>query len=243
MTLLEKLISRGFDKKEAQAIIMAGKVMINNEIVIASSTKIKDSDLIKIKESKKYVSRGAYKLLEALNKFNIDVKNKTCLDVGSSTGGFTQVLIENDAEKIYALDSGTNQLDFKIRSNPKVITYENTNLKNIEESIFNEKIDFVCCDVSFISCKRLLDVLAKENILAKQNNIVILIKPQFESPSEFVEEGGYVNLKHHNSIINDVKNYSINLGFDFINVIESPITGNKSKNIEYLAWLRKGQNE
>ena len=239
MTLIEKLFSLGYSNKESLGLIMSGNVLVNEEIVIKGSTKIKENDVIRIKNKKKWVSRGSYKLLEAIEKFNLDLTNKICLDVGASTGGFTQVLLTNGVKKVYALDSGTNQLDFTLRQNEKVISLEKTNLKSINDDMFEEKIDFICCDVSFISVKKLFDVLSKTNVLANDNYVLILIKPQFEASSNIVEKGGFVNKIHHKDIIDSIISYAIKLNFIFLSIIESPIKGNVSKNIEYLALFRK----
>ena len=239
MTLVEKLLSLGYSNKEALGLIMSGNVLVNEEIIIKGSTKIKETDVIRIKSKKKWVSRGSYKLLEAIEKFNLDLTNKICLDVGASTGGFTQVLLTNGVKKVYALDSGTNQLDFTLRQNEKVISLEKTNLKSINDDMFEEKIDFICCDVSFISVKKLFDVLSKTNVLANDNYVLILIKPQFEASSNIVEKGGFVNKIHHKDIIDSIISYAIKLNFIFLSIIESPIKGNVSKNIEYLALFRK----
>lgn len=239
MTLIEKLFSLGYSNKESLGLIMSGNVLVNEEIVIKGSTKIKENDVIRIKNKKKWVSRGSYKLLEAIEKFNLDLTNKICLDVGASTGGFTQVLLSKGAKKIYSLDSGTNQLDFSLRQNEKVVSLEKTNLKSINDDMFEEKIDFICCDVSFISVKKLFDVLSKTNVLANDNYVLILIKPQFEASSNIVEKGGFVNKIHHKDIIDSIISYAIKLNFIFLSIIESPIKGNVSKNIEYLALFRK----
>ena len=239
MTLVEKLLSLGYSNKEALGLIMSGNVLVNEEIIIKGSTKIKETDVIRIKNKKKWVSRGSYKLLEAIEKFNLDLTNKICLDVGASTGGFTQVLLSKGAKKIYSLDSGTNQLDFTLRQNEKVVSLEKTNLKSINDDMFEEKIDFICCDVSFISVKKLFDVLSKTNVLANNNYVLILIKPQFEASSNIVEKGGFVNKIHHKDIIDSIISYAIKLNFIFLSIIESPIKGNVSKNIEYLALFRK----
>ena len=239
MTLIEKLFSLGYSNKESLGLIMSGNVLVNEEIVIKGSTKIKENDVIRIKNKKKWVSRGSYKLLEAIEKFNLDLTNKICLDVGASTGGFTQVLLSKGAKKIYSLDSGTNQLDFTLRQNEKVISLEKTNLKSINDDMFEEKIDFICCDVSFISVKKLFDVLSKTNVLANDNYVLILIKPQFEASSNIVEKGGFVNKIHHKDIIDSIISYAIKLNFIFLSIIESPIKGNVSKNIEYLALFRR----
>ena len=122
-----------------------------------------------------------------------------------------------------------------IRTNEKVVSLEKTNLKNINKNMFDCDIDIVCCDVSFISVKNLFNVLANNEILANNNEIIILIKPQFEAPSNIVEAGGFVDKKHHKTIIDNIINYANKLGFKFYKIVESPITGNKSKNIEYLS--------
>lgn len=239
MTLVGKLLSLGYSNKEALGLIMSGNVLVNEEIIIKGSTKIKETDVIRIKSKKKWVSRGSYKLLEAIEKFNLNLIDKICLDVGASTGGFTQVLLTNGVKKVYALDSGTNQLDFTLRQNEKVISLEKTNLKSINDDMFEEKIDFICCDVSFISVKKLFDVLSKTNVLANNNYVLILIKPQFEASSNIVEKGGFVNKIHHKDIIDSIISYAIKLNFIFLSIIESPIKGNVSKNIEYLALFRR----
>ncbi|MBD5423400.1 MAG: TlyA family RNA methyltransferase [Mycoplasma sp.] len=239
MTLIEKLVSMGYELKEAQGLIMSGNVLINDERILIGSIKIKENDIIRIKEKREWVSRGAYKLLKAFQEFNLDVNNKRCLDIGASTGGFTEVLLKKGAKIIYSLDSGTNQLDFTLRNNDKIISLEKTNLKLINTSMFQSKIDFICCDVSFISIKKLFDVLSKEDILEKENQIVILIKPQFEAKYEIVEKGGYVDKKYHDEINKNIIEYADRLNFKLIKLIESPIKGNKSKNIEYLGLFRK----
>ncbi|WP_315850236.1 SAM-dependent methyltransferase [Mycoplasma struthionis] len=142
-------------EKEIEYLIRSQKVIVNGEKILLPSLKYEENDItFEILENKKsYVSRGAYKLLKAIEEFKLDIKNKVCLDIGSSTGGFVQVLLENDAKKVYAVDCGTNQLDYSLRINEKVVTYEKTNLKNLNKDYFLEKLDFVSCDVSFISLK------------------------------------------------------------------------------------------
>lgn len=238
MTLLEKIISLNYDSKKAKSLIMSGDVLVNEEPIIISSYKIKENDVIRIRKQKKWVSRGAYKLLKALEYFNLNVKDKICLDIGSSTGGFTQVLLENGAYKIFSLDSGFNQLDYSLRINKKVISLEKTNLKSISFQLFKTLLDIVVCDVSFISIKNVFNVL-NFNVLSKENKIVILIKPQFEAPSNLVQEGGYVDKIYHEEIINNIIDYAKQKGFRFLGLCDSPLLGNKSKNIEYLSLFER----
>lgn len=242
MTLIEKILSMGYEKKVAQSLIMAGKVLVNNEPILIGSIKIKETDAILIRKTKKWVSRGAYKLLKAFDEFLLNVENQICLDVGASTGGFTEVLLTNGAKKVYSLDSGTNQLDYKIRKNERVVVLEKTNLKNINQDMFQEKIDFVCCDVSFISVTHFFKALKISNVLANKNKIVVLIKPQFEAKYDLVEKGGFVNEKNHKIIIENLINYSKALNFKFIAITNSPIMGYKSKNKEYLALFELERN-
>ncbi|TPE57074.1 TlyA family RNA methyltransferase [[Mycoplasma] falconis] len=230
---------RNIDIKLAQALIREGKVIVNGDKVILPSLKF-NLETIKIDFvglDKQYVSRGAYKLLEAIQLFNIDLKNKVCLDIGSSTGGFVQVMLEAEANKVYAVDSGTNQLDYSLRINEKVKVYEQTNLKNLQLDMFDEKIDFVSCDVSFISLKHVFEVCSK--ILENHVKIMALIKPQFEASSKYVEEGGYVDPVHHEYIINKVVNFANVFGFKMKSIALSPIKGEKSKNIEYISLFEK----
>jgi 23S rRNA (cytidine1920-2'-O)/16S rRNA (cytidine1409-2'-O)-methyltransferase len=159
MTLIQKLIEMNYDEKLADSLIRIGSVFVDEMAITMPQTKIKPNSVIKVKESKKYVSRGAYKLLAALEEFSVDPSGLVCLDVGSSTGGFTQVLLEKGAKYVYALDVGTNQLEYKIRSDARVKTIEKTNLKVITKEMFDQQIDLIVCDVSFISLRHVFDVI------------------------------------------------------------------------------------
>ncbi|RMA78495.1 23S rRNA (cytidine1920-2'-O)/16S rRNA (cytidine1409-2'-O)-methyltransferase [Metamycoplasma subdolum] len=237
-TLLNLVVSRfEIDEKTATSFIREGKVIVNSEKLILPSLQVRLDSKIELLQKEKYVSRGAYKLLEAIKKFNINVENKICLDIGSSTGGFVQVLLEHKAKKVYANDVGTNQLDFKLRTNENVIVYEKTNLKNLDLSHFKEELDFITCDVSFISLKHVFKV-AKE-LLKSGKQIMALIKPQFEAISKYVEEGGFVKEEHHEYIINKVINYAKENGFKLISLEPSPILGLTSKNKEYISLFEK----
>ena len=230
MTLLEKIVSLGFSEERAYKLIKSGNVLVNEEVNLFPNTKI-NNQLIRIKEIKHYVSRGAYKLLKAIEIWNIDFNNKVVLDIGSSTGGFTQVALEHKANYVYALDVGTNQLDYSLRSNDKVKVLEKTNLKTITKEMFNKKIDIVITDVSFISLKHVFKVLED----FKGITLVVLIKPQFEANSNQVQSKGIVPNELHKEIIDKVKNYAKQYNFIFQDVKESPIKGQKSGNVEYLA--------
>lgn len=237
MTLLDYLISLNYDKKNAEAFIRAGKVTINKEVVFIPSQKIDKKDKIEIKQVKKWVSRGAYKLLGAIKEFDLDFENKIILDIGSSTGGFTHVALEKGANKVYALDVGKNQLDYKLRSDRRVIVYEKTNLKTINPSMFNEDIDIVLADVSFISLKNVFKVI--NNLESNKIKIIALIKPQFEANSNQVEPGGFVPETLHEDIIKKVKGYAKEFNFKLNKIAKSQIKGNKSKNQEYISIFER----
>ncbi|AWX69684.1 TlyA family RNA methyltransferase [[Mycoplasma] anseris] len=240
-TLLELIMEKeNLDEFLAESWIREGYVIANGEKTFLPSLKFEENtfkyEILK-KNKNKYVSRAALKLIEAIKKFKIDIKNKVCLDIGSSTGGFVQVLLENQAKKVYAVDCGTNQLDYSLRTNPKIKIYEKTNLKNLTRSMFEEEIDFVSCDVSFISSKHVFKVC--KEILNENTTLMLLIKPQFEASSKYVETGGFVKEEHHHYIINKVINFAKSFEFKNEFIAKSPITGEKSKNIEYISLFRK----
>ncbi|MGZ9428849.1 TlyA family RNA methyltransferase [Mycoplasma sp. 1012] len=241
LTLLQILEQKNL--KNVETLIRMGKVKVNGEIIFIPSTKISfEKDKVEVFEEKKeWVSRGAYKLLEAIKLFNLNFQDKTVLDIGSSTGGFTEVSLKYGAKKVYALDSGTNQLDYSLRTNTKVIPLEKTNLKSISFELFKEKMDIIVCDVSFISLKEVFKVI--KEIVTLNTDIMLLIKPQFEASSKYVEKGGYVDEKHHQFLINRVVEHGKDNGFKLIKISKSPILGNKSKNIEYVTLFKRSEYE
>lgn len=239
VTVLELVIAKGYSKDEAERFIRSGKVLINSEAVIVPSIKVKEDSNVIIKELKEWVSRGAYKLLKAIEVFNLDFKDKIVLDIGSSTGGFTQVSLKNGAKKVYSVDVGTNQLDFSLRSHNQVVVMEKTNLKTLTKDMFKEEIDIVVTDVSFISLKRVFDVL--EPILSEDKILMALIKPQYEADSSDVQDGGFVNKDKHDIIITKLSNYAKEKKLKLLDIQESPISGNKSKNTEYISLFVKGE--
>ncbi|KAF2955058.1 TlyA family RNA methyltransferase [Marinitoga sp. 38H-ov] len=222
-------------REKAQKLIKENKVKVNGRVVNKPSKKIYESDSIEILEQEKYVSRAAYKLLKALEYFNIDVHNKICVDIGSSTGGFTQVLLEYGAKRVYSIDSGTNQLHNSLRNDTRIILMENTNARYLNKENF-ENIDFFTCDVSFISVTKLIDSIY--NIVSKNAQGIVLIKPQFElEPSKLVK-GVVKNEIYRYEAVEKVKNAFIEKGFVVLGIIESPVRG-KEGNIEYLIYLKK----
>lgn len=241
MKLLDFLKKEGYSEKEAISYIKTGQVTINSNKETLVNYVVKQTDKIQIKKKSPWVSRGAYKLLEAYKKFNLNFFQKTVLDIGSSTGGFTEVALHYGAQKVYAVDVGTNQLAYKLRMNPKVQVMEKTNLKDLHKNMFNAKIEIAMCDVSFISLKPVFQVL--KNILEYKTILVALIKPQFQARKEHISPGGVVNIEHHKGIINNIKKQAKFFRFLFLDMCLSPIQGQKSKNTEYLALFRKELHE
>lgn len=223
------------EEKKARFLIMTDAIFINGEKAKFVGQKITSSDVIEIKDKEKeFVSRGAYKLLSAIEKFNINLDSQVVLDIGSSTGGFTQVALKNNAKLVYALDVGTNQLDYQLRKDARVISLEKTNLKSISPEMFSILPTWVVCDVSFISLQHVFSVLKDFDV-----KLIALIKPQFEADSFDVEQGGYVSEEKHQKIIDKIIKYASENKFKLDGIEKSPILGAVSKNIEYLALFSK----
>ena len=239
------LYEKGYyeSRTKAEIAIREGKILVNNIKEDKPGTMIKEDSEIRIIGDKcPFVSRGGYKLDKAIKTFNINLENFTCIDLGSSTGGFTDVMLKNNAKKIYAVDCGTNQLDYSIRINDKVVVMENTNARYISKNEFNnDTIDFISADLSFISLKLVLKVIY--NLLKIDGESVVLIKPQFEAGREKIEKGGVVrDINIHIDVINEIIDYAKNIGFYINGITYSPIKG-PNGNIEYLLYLSKIHND
>ena len=235
------LVENGiFESREkARIAIMEGNVFVNNQKEDKPGTMIKEDSVVEYRGEKlKYVSRGGYKLEKAINEFNIDLKNKTCIDIGSSTGGFTDCMLQNAAKKVFAVDCGTNQLDYKLRIDDRVVTMENTNARYLDKSNFDdETIDFISVDVSFISLTKIIPGV--NDLLKNDGEAIMLIKPQFEAGKELVEKNGVVrDSKTHIDVIKKVIEFSYNLGLSILRLDYSPIKG-PAGNIEYLLYVKK----
>ncbi len=228
-------------RSKAEIAIREGRVKINGEFIHKPGTPInleKNNEVVVTKEDK-YVSRGGYKLEKALREFNLNVENKICLDIGSSTGGFTDCLLKNNAKKVYAVDVGYGQLDSKLRNNPKVIVYERTNIRNINDSFFDEKIDVVVVDVSFISITKFLHNIIK--FLNDDFIIIVLVKPQFESDRGDTVKGIVKDKKIFLKVLLRIKEYLEKNNLYLNNITVSPIKGAKG-NIEFLIKVTKNSN-
>ncbi len=237
------LVDKGFfeSKSKAQGAIMAGDVKINDEVITKSGyqLELKENTKIEIK-SLPFVSRGGLKLDKAIKIFNIDLSGRICLDAGASTGGFTDCMLQNNAQKVYAVDVGYGQIAWKLRNDSRVKIIERTNIKNcVFTEIYEETeppADFCAMDLSFISITKVLDNIKKLMRPDKQE-IVSLIKPQFEAGKELVGKNGVVREKStHLKVINDVISYAESIGFYPQQLTYSPIKG-PAGNIEYLVQL------
>lgn len=226
-------------REKAKRLVMSGVVFIENNRIDKPGTKVDIDSNIRIKgEKPKYVGRGGYKLEKAITTFNIDVNDFVCIDIGASTGGFTDCLIKNNAKKIYAIDVGYGQLDWSLRKNDKVIVLEKTNFRYIDISIFKEPIDLIVIDVSFISLK---NILPKVKEICYDGTIIIaLVKPQFEAGKEKVGKKGIVkDINVHFEVMNNIYKYCLDNEMFINNLTYSPIKGAEG-NIEYLAFIKKG---
>ena len=234
-----ELVKRGIfeTRNKAQNEIKNKIIYCNNICITKPSFDVSDTDTLEIKGEKlKYVSRGGLKLEKAIKEFNIDLKDKILIDIGSSTGGFSDCAIQNNIKKIYAIDVGTNQFDKKLRLNSKINLYENTDFRNIDNNIINDA-NIASIDVSFISVTKLT---SKLNELNNLKEIICLIKPQFECGKEISDKyrGVPLNKEVHYKVINDVINSFEENNFYINNLTSSPIKGGNG-NIEYLAYFKR----
>ena len=222
-------------REKAKAIIVEG------EREDKAGTTFSDEVQIEIKgHTLPYVSRGGLKLEKAVANFDVDLEGKVCTDVGSSTGGFTDCMLQNGAKKVFAIDVGRGQLAWKLRQDDRVICMEKTNIRYVTPEDLGERIDFSSIDVSFISLTKVL--LPIRNYLKEDGQIVALIKPQFEAGREKVGKKGVVREKStHHEVIETVVSYAVSIGFKVLNIDFSPIKGPEG-NIEYLLHIQKTEN-
>ena len=238
------LVSRGLaeSREKAKAVIMEGKVFVKGQREDKAGTMFDEKIPIEIHGQKlRYVSRGGLKLEKAVAHFDLQLEGKVCMDVGSSTGGFTDCMLQNGARMVYAVDVGTNQLDWKLRSDPRVIAMEKTNIRYLLPEQIGEAPQFASIDVAFISLTKVL--LPVRNLLTPDGQVVALIKPQFEAGREKVGKKGVVREKStHIEVIQQVLSYAWSIGFSILALEFSPIKGPEG-NIEYLVWLQKTDRE
>lgn len=225
----------------AQRLVMAGEVLVNGEKVLKPSQQIDEKAKVEIIQGPKFVSRGGEKLEGGLKSFGlVNLADKICVDVGSSTGGFTDCLLQNGAKKVYAIDVGFGILHWKLRNDPRVVVMERTNARNVVS--LPDAIDFVTVDASFISLKVLLPVI--KNWLHAESQIVMLIKPQFEAGRKDAAKGAGVirDPEIHRKILFETLEFALMNGYKFEGLIISPLKGPKG-NIEFLAHLSVGDED
>lgn len=228
-------------REKAKALIMAGIVYVNNQKVDKAGFELKEGDVLEVRgKTLQYVSRGGLKLEKAMQEFPISLAGKICMDVGASTGGFTDCMLQNGAVKVYSVDVGYGQLAWKLRTDERVVNLERTNFRYATREQIPDEIDFASVDVSFISLKHILPNL--NALLADDGQAVCLIKPQFEAGKEKVGKKGVVrDLDVHLEVVENVIDLATANGFSVYGLQFSPIKGPEG-NIEYLIYLKKSKN-
>lgn len=236
------LVSRGLavSREKAKAVIMAGQVYVNGQKEDKAGSMFEAAAPIEVRgHTLGYVSRGGLKLEKAMREFGVAVSGKTCMDVGASTGGFTDCMLQNGASLVYAVDVGHGQLDWKLREDPRVVCMERTNIRYVTPEDIGEAPAFVSIDVSFISLTKVLGVVRE--LMTPAGEAVCLIKPQFEAGREKVGKKGVVrDPAVHRDVIRNVVSFACSLDFAVKGLTYSPVKGPEG-NIEYLLWLQKAQ--
>lgn len=233
--LTEKGLAKS--RQRAQALIMAGKVLVNGQPVDKPGFYVSTADTLELKgEDIPYVSRGGLKLEAALNRFTLDVVGKVCMDVGASSGGFTDCLLQHGAERVYAVDVGYGQLAWKLRQNPRVVVFERTNIRHMPADAIPERVDLIAIDVSFISLKIVVPAVVR--FMNPAACILALIKPQFEVGKGQVGKGGVVREPQlHQQVIDDLTDFFTTIKLKAEAVYPSPLLGPKG-NREFFILLR-----
>lgn len=236
------LVEKGMvqSRERAKAIIMAGQVYIDNQKSDKAGMLVSEGQHVEIRgETLRYVSRGGLKLEKAMKEFPIDLHGSVTMDIGASTGGFTDCMLENGAVKVYAVDVGYGQLAWRLRNDERVVNMERTNIRYVSKEDIHDEIDFASIDVSFISLKLVLPVAY--NLLKENGAVVALIKPQFEAGREQVGKKGVVrDINIHYEVVRNTIEAAKNIGFHICGLSFSPIKGPEG-NIEYLLYLNKGR--
>lgn len=228
-------------REKGKRVIMEGTVYIGTLRVDKPGDKIDEEAEIYIKDNPiNYASRGGLKLQKAIETFNIVLEDVIAMDIGASTGGFTDCMLQNGANKVYAVDVGYGQLDWKLRSDKRVVVMERTNIRNVKVGDIEDRINFISIDVSFISLKLVLPVA--KDLLEDDGELVALVKPQFEAGKEKVGKKGIIRDKEiHKDVLISIVNFSRKIGFQIKDISYSPVTGAKG-NIEFLIYLKKNKD-
>lgn len=229
------LVERGLveSREKAQALIMAGEVLVGGHAAAQVAARVEESADISIREPLPFASRGGYKLAGALDEFRVTPEGKVCVDIGASTGGFTDVLLQRDAARVYAIDVGYGQLAWKLRQDPRVVVMDRVNARYLDE--LPELADLVVVDVSFISIELILR--AARRLLTPTGQVIGLVKPQFEAGRERVERGGIIrNVETHRAVLERVVKASRELGYNVIGLARSRLAGTEG-NVEFFIRL------
>lgn len=238
------MVSLGFaeSREKAKALIMSGIVYVNNQKYDKAGDTVKPTDVIEVRGATlKYVSRGGLKLEKAVSAFSLDLSDYVCADIGASTGGFTDCMLQNGAKKVYAIDVGYGQLAWKLRTDERVINLERTNFRYVTKEQVPDSLDFASVDVSFISLSLILPVMY--TLLKEKGRAVCLIKPQFEAGKENVGKKGVVRDKNvHIAVIEKIIGLVKENDFSLLGLDFSPVKGPEG-NIEYLCYIEKGYSE
>ena len=238
------LVNRGLadSREKAKAIIMSGNVYVDGQKEDKAGSSFNETVNIEVRgNTLKYVSRGGLKLEKAMENFDVTIEGKICMDVGSSTGGFTDCMLQNGARKVFAIDVGRGQLDWKLRQDNRVVCMEKTNIRYVTPEDIEELVEFSSIDVSFISLTKVL--LPVKNLLTDNGQIVCLIKPQFEAGREKVGKKGVVrDQKVHVEVVEMIVDFARQIGFKTLDLNYSPIKGPEG-NIEYLLYITKDQTK
>ncbi|MDQ7081667.1 MAG: TlyA family RNA methyltransferase [Aquificota bacterium] len=227
-------------REKARAVIMAGLVFVDGKRVDKPGYRVKGTEKVEILEPPRYVSRGGYKLEGALSRFGIDVTGKVCLDVGSSTGGFTDCLLQHGARKVYAVDVGRGQMDPKLRTDPRVVLYEKTDARKLDESHIPEKVDLITVDVSFISLTKVLRNLVR--FLKEEGLLLVLVKPQFELSPREVKKGVVRERYLRKKAVLKVARFVVELGLKVLGVMKAKPRGSKGNEEFFLLCSFSGDN-
>lgn len=223
------LVEKGLadSRSLAQSLILAGKVLVNDERIDKPGHNISEDAVLRVKDQLKYVGRGGLKLEKALEEFKPEIQNKIGIDVGASTGGFTDCALQNGAKKIYAFDAGHGQLHWRLQTDERVINHEKTNFRHLDLNLIQDPIDFAVMDVSFISITKLIPKIKEVFFLSKTPKwVVFLIKPQFEAGKNEIGKGGIVkDPSVKQKVIQTIESFMENEGFENLSVIPSPIFG------------------
>jgi 23S rRNA (cytidine1920-2'-O)/16S rRNA (cytidine1409-2'-O)-methyltransferase len=236
------LVDKGLveSREKAARLILAGEVMIDGQRVDKAGSLIPLDADIELKGRTPYVSRGGEKLVHALDYFALVVKGRVCIDVGSSTGGFTDCLLQRGASRVFAVDVGTNQLDQKLRKDPRVVVMEQTNARALDPRVFDDQPSLAVIDVAFISLEKVLPAVF--GVLAPRSEIVALVKPQFEVGREHVGKGGVVrDPALHRSAVQRLARYTVLRGWHVLGVTASPLRGAKGNREFFLHFSAQGK--